>query len=256
MLSNQTENNLFYNYALNEIKSQEDLAKQMLSMNTILISIYIALILNNQSMDAIRSFSNALSFGDGLSTLFYWIILLVPIICWFASMGYCFSVIEPRIKWAKSLFDEENSEYKSLKSINNYKLNSLKNGFISTMLGLGVIFLIMMFVIAYQLIGSSSDLRIYGWELYHQGKIDESIQTYNKALQLNPNNKDAWNELAIVLDHSGNHKEAIYAYEKALALDPDNSVIWHNKAYALQSDGQIDEANAAFNKATELGFRG
>lgn len=90
---------LFYNYSLNEVKSVEDSAKQLISVNAIVISIYIALIINNQNFEAIRIVTNAHPFGDS-SALVVWIFLLAPIGFWFGSMISCIHVLEPKINLA------------------------------------------------------------------------------------------------------------------------------------------------------------
>ena len=75
---------LFYNYSLTEIKSLEDSAKQVMSVNAIITGVYIALIINNQSFEAIRTVSNGMPLYP-FGIMFIWFFLLAPIVLWFIS---------------------------------------------------------------------------------------------------------------------------------------------------------------------------
>ena len=50
----------------------------------------------------------------------------------------------------------------------------------------------------------------------------------------------------------GNYEEAIQALDKAIELDPNLSNAWNNKGKALNALGRATEAEAAFAKANEL----
>ena len=55
-----------------------------------------------------------------------------------------------------------------------------------------------------------------------------------------------------VLKDQGKLDEAIASYNKALALKPDHSKIYNNKGAALRDQGKLDEASEAYNKAVSL----
>ncbi len=44
-----------------------------------------------------------------------------------------------------------------------------------------------------------------------QGKYDEAIKTFDKAIELNPEDADAWYNKGLVLYHQGKYDEAIEA---------------------------------------------
>ncbi|MBN1234767.1 MAG: tetratricopeptide repeat protein, partial [Methanotrichaceae archaeon] len=50
-----------------------------------------------------------------------------------------------------------------------------------------------------------------GTELQAQGKLNEAIQAYNKAIEINPQYADAWSNKGICLGIQGKYDEAIEA---------------------------------------------
>lgn len=83
-------------------------------------------------------------------------------------------------------------------------------------------------------------------------KYNEALQAYNRAIEINPNCVLAWNNKGVTLDFHRNHKEAIEAYDKAIELNPDFAVAWLNKGVALNALGRSEEALAAYEKADKL----
>ena len=63
--------------------------------------------------------------------------------------------------------------------------------------------------------------------LKDQGKLEEAIEAYNKALSLEPGYADTYNNMGIVLKDQGKLEEAIEAYNKALSLKPDYAEASH-----------------------------
>ncbi len=51
---------------------------------------------------------------------------------------------------------------------------------------------------------------------------------------------------------NGKYEEALEYFEKALSLDPDNPNIWNKKGVALRSMGRYGEAIECFNKSLEI----
>ena len=60
-----------------------------------------------------------------------------------------------------------------------------------------------------------------GIALKEQGKLEEAIEAYNKALAIKPDYAEAYNNMGIALKEQGKLEEAIEAYNKALAIKPD-----------------------------------
>lgn len=61
-----------------------------------------------------------------------------------------------------------------------------------------------------------------GLKCKKMGKIEESIEYYNKALSLDPNNPHIWSHKARALDELNQMSEAMKCYKVALELNPSN----------------------------------
>ncbi|HXT83995.1 MAG TPA: tetratricopeptide repeat protein [Verrucomicrobiae bacterium] len=81
---------------------------------------------------------------------------------------------------------------------------------------------------------------------------NEAIECYNKALEINPQNADAYNNKGLSLYYIGNNNEAIECYNKALEINPQNADAFFNKAQALSTLEKYSEAIEYYNKALEI----
>ncbi|CCQ64165.1 TPR repeat:Sel1-like repeat:Sel1-like repeat [Crocosphaera watsonii WH 0401] len=54
-----------------------------------------------------------------------------------------------------------------------------------------------------------------GVALRKQGKYDEAIAAYKKAIEINPNDAFAYNNMGLALDDQGKYDEAIAAHKKS-----------------------------------------
>ena len=76
------------------------------------------------------------------------------------------------------------------------------------------------------------------------GRNDEAIAHYQKALEINPNDNGANNNLGVLLAHLGRSDEAIVHYQKALEINPDEIRTLKNLAAALEQKGQWTDATS------------
>jgi tetratricopeptide (TPR) repeat protein len=88
--------------------------------------------------------------------------------------------------------------------------------------------------------------------LQEQGKLDEAIEVYSKALAIKPDYVDAYHNMGVVLQNQGKLDEAIEAYNKALALKPDYVEAYYNMGNALKEQNKLDEAMEFYTKALAL----
>jgi tetratricopeptide (TPR) repeat protein len=72
-----------------------------------------------------------------------------------------------------------------------------------------------------------------GNALQDQGKMDEAIKAYSKAIAIKPDYADAYNNMGNTLRDQGKMNEAIKAYKKALAVKPDYAEVHHNLSFAF-----------------------
>ena len=56
-----------------------------------------------------------------------------------------------------------------------------------------------------------------------QGKYDEAIEDYNKAIKINPNFASAYFYKGLAQYNKGELKTALHDFQKALNLDPENA---------------------------------
>ena len=70
--------------------------------------------------------------------------------------------------------------------------------------------------------------------LKEQGKLDEAIASYTKALSLKPDYAEAYYNMGNALQEQGKLDEAIEAYTKALELKPDYAEPYYNMGAASQ----------------------
>ena len=52
------------------------------------------------------------------------------------------------------------------------------------------------------------------------GKYEKAIDAYNKAIEIDPQNSEAWYRKCFVLAKLGNHDEAVDAFYKAIEINP------------------------------------
>ena len=85
-----------------------------------------------------------------------------------------------------------------------------------------------------------------------QGKLEEAIEAYNKAIIIKPDNTDAYNNMGNAMKEQGKLEEAIGAYNKALDIKPDNANAYYNMGRSLQELGKLEEAIEAYNKSLAI----
>jgi tetratricopeptide (TPR) repeat protein len=103
-----------------------------------------------------------------------------------------------------------------------------------------------------QLSFTANDYVEQGKALYFEGRYDDAIALYKKAIQQEPENPKAWFGKGAALAKLQQLEAAIAAYEKATQLKPDFSEAWFGKGAALAKLQQLEAAIAAYHQATEL----
>ncbi len=92
-----------------------------------------------------------------------------------------------------------------------------------------------------------------GFVLLQLGKYEEALKAFEKVLALEPDDDKDWYLKGICLSYLGRYSEAIEAYDQALAINPmSDYVVWYNKGIDLCALGMCNESLEAFNKALEL----
>ncbi|MYF36102.1 MAG: tetratricopeptide repeat protein [Synechococcus sp. SB0678_bin_12] len=101
-------------------------------------------------------------------------------------------------------------------------------------------------------VNSLDILNNLGVALYQQGKLQEAIDYYKKALAIDPNFVNALSSLGAALIQLGEAQEAIYYYKKALAIDPNFVNALSGLGAALIQLGEAQEAIYYCKKALAI----
>ncbi len=83
----------------------------------------------------------------------------------------------------------------------------------------------------------------------NNGQLNEAYVELQKALKLNPGNKETLKELGYISSRFGNRQEAILYYKKAIAVDPDYSEALNNLGVTYAELGEWDNAIDSFKSA-------
>jgi len=79
--------------------------------------------------------------------------------------------------------------------------------------------------------------------------LDDAIQVYHRALEINPNYSEAYNNLGIALKEQENLDDAIQVYHRALEINPNYSEAYNNLGNVLKEQGKLDDAVLAYRSA-------
>jgi len=85
-----------------------------------------------------------------------------------------------------------------------------------------------------------------------EGRMDEAIPQYQKAVEIRPSYAEAHGNLGMALFQMGRVDEAIPHLQKAAQLKPGNAPLIYNLGVALQKMGRVDEAIACYQKALAI----
>jgi len=92
-------------------------------------------------------------------------------------------------------------------------------------------------------------------DLGREGKLDEAIPEFRKALAMQPGDARAHYYLALALDRHGDTEEAIAEFRRALEADPTTfnaPTIRADLALVLARTGRVDEAVTEYTKALDF----
>lgn len=103
-----------------------------------------------------------------------------------------------------------------------------------------------------QLSFTANDYVEQGKALYFEGRYEEAVTFYDKAIQIEPDNPKASFGRGAALAKLQQTEAAIASYDKAIQLKPDFVEAWFGKGTALAKLQQIEAAITAYDKATQL----
>lgn len=118
--------------------------------------------------------------------------------------------------------------------------------------------LVLMIVLCTPVFGQETvdELNSKGVDLAEQGRYEEAVAVFDKAIEIDPEYAYAWSNKGNVLSDMGKYDEAIAAFDRAIEIDPEYAVAWYKKAEALRMLHRDTESKEAYAKARELGYSG
>jgi tetratricopeptide (TPR) repeat protein len=85
-----------------------------------------------------------------------------------------------------------------------------------------------------------------------EGRLDEAMDHYQKALKISPDYAEARDNIGNVFLRKGQLDEAIAQFQKVLDIKPDFASAYYGIGRVLQLKGRVDEAIAQFQKALDI----
>ena len=81
---------------------------------------------------------------------------------------------------------------------------------------------------------------------------EKTIASYQKALQLNSNHTDAYNNMGMALYDQGRFDEAVESYQNAVKLEPDFADAHYNLGNALKQTGELKQAIESYRASLAI----
>ena len=86
----------------------------------------------------------------------------------------------------------------------------------------------------------------------YKGNYDRAISDYNKAIELDPGDANAYNDRGLTWADKGNYDWAILDYNKAIELDPGFADAYNNRAYCYKKLGLSRKAAGDYNNYLKI----
>jgi tetratricopeptide (TPR) repeat protein len=90
---------------------------------------------------------------------------------------------------------------------------------------------------------------------FGEDRLDEAIEMYKKALELDPKYQDALHGLGMALHNRGRLDEAIEVAKRLVEIDPDDILAHTSLSMFYQAQGKIEDAEKEGNTARILGWK-
>jgi tetratricopeptide (TPR) repeat protein len=87
---------------------------------------------------------------------------------------------------------------------------------------------------------------------YSEDKAEEALQHFDRAIEINPNDSDAWYYRGDTLADLGKHEEAIASFNRAIEIQPDHYEVWISRGLVLAILGRFNEVIDSYDRAIEI----
>ena len=85
-----------------------------------------------------------------------------------------------------------------------------------------------------------------------QGAYAQAIEAFQKAVEIKPDNHEAWNNMGVAYEKQSDYTKAIEAYQKAVEIKPDLHEAWTNMGLVYEKQGNYSKAIEAYQKALAI----
>jgi len=87
---------------------------------------------------------------------------------------------------------------------------------------------------------------------FESARYIDAFNIYDRALAVNPNCADCYNDRGLCLFYLGDPTSALESFDQAITLEPGFTHAWLSKGFVLISEGRYHEAVAPLDKVKEL----
>ncbi len=100
--------------------------------------------------------------------------------------------------------------------------------------------------------GNVETLLKLGYAKFHLDDHMDALKTYDRILDIDVTNSEAWNLKSLVHYEQGNYSKALDSVEKAIGSEPTYGMAWYNKGCYLSLLMQVPESIEALKRSIEI----
>jgi Flp pilus assembly protein TadD len=100
--------------------------------------------------------------------------------------------------------------------------------------------------------GAKEELYSKGLDLFDEGKNEEAIEQYKKALEEDSNDGEIYLAISIAYQQLEDFDNALEAAKKSVEFDPKEPLVYTNLSRVYVKQGMIPEAEEAMNASRHL----
>jgi tetratricopeptide (TPR) repeat protein len=81
---------------------------------------------------------------------------------------------------------------------------------------------------------------------------EKAAESFLRAIEINPQDADARNHLAVSLNNLQTYEDAIKSFDNAIEINPQDATTWSNCGLALLNQQKYEDAIKSFDNAIEI----
>ncbi|MEM9275243.1 MAG: tetratricopeptide repeat protein [Cyanobacteria bacterium P01_F01_bin.143] len=91
-----------------------------------------------------------------------------------------------------------------------------------------------------------------GVTFFLQGKLEEAIVSFQKSIEINPNEDSTYQALGVALRQQGKLGEALTIFQKAILINPNNEEAYNGLGLTLQEQDKLEESIEEYQRALDI----